>query len=322
MSSDAQKGVLPVVVVPCAVVLYVLYRYIMRPLYGNKTFEQRMNYFYTYASAALFGEVMFQAYPNATIPMIVHNTNATVASALSPAIGSSIPSMFFFIGFFVISTFYESLRIWHANPYQITTESNSEDIHYLVDRESNTMNDYFEADNTAPNLDVSEQRSKVEQDNAIAERRRYIAYITILLLSVTCVLEGFFLSYQTGNKWVIIVMFMLDKVMETLVVGVAMANALFHTQGKRYLYGAILWCFVVVSSTIPVLAGMTMQQAAIVVSHMAVGIFYAAAGACLFFICFLYTNIHLKKTDKVETLTRQAIWFLTASVAWVVGYFY
>lgn len=327
MYSDAQKGILPIVSVFCGVILALLYRYVKRPLYGNNTFEKRMNYLYTFTSAALFGEVMFQSYPNATIPMIVHDTNTTtISTALSPAIGSSIPSLFFAVGFFLISTFYESLRIWHENPYLVTNESNTSEVLYNVDPETSQMAEYFEADNTAPDLDTSQQRYRTIQDRIITQKRRYMAIVTILIMTVTCILEGFFLSYQSGNKWVIVVVYMIDKMMETVVVGVSMANALFHTttenQYNWYFIASLFWCLVVVCSTIPVLASMTMTTAASIVSHMAVGIFYAMAGACLFFICFIYTNIHLCKTDKTETLIRQVIWAATAAMAWIVGYFY
>lgn len=325
--TDAQKGLLPVVLVPCAILLFALYRYVKRPLFGNRGFEKRMDYFYSYVSAALLGEFLFQALPNATIPMMIVNTNATNITDVTPAVGSSIPSMFIMIGFFIMLTMQRYFRVWHDNPYFVTAENNSAEIHHVVDPESQETREYFEANlSFGDDSGISDQRVILNNETAELQKRRRLACITIFIMSVLCVLEGFFLVYQQGPRWVIVVVFVLDKLMETLVIAVVMCNAYFHATSERqynwYLIGSAIWCVVVILSTMPAVCDMTLGEATTVVSHIATGIFYALAGGFLFYIAFFYTSIHLRKTDGTETLVRQVIFAITAAVSWTIGFFY
>ena len=320
MFNDAQKGLFPVIIIPCGILCYIFYRFGKKPL-GIKTFANRMDYLYSLAAASLLGEFLFQALPNSTLPIPL---NATLASS-GPHVESSFSGIFIFLGFFMIFCYQKYSRVWHNNQYYVSPENSAMEIRNAIDTEKMEAVEYFQADSLGDD-NVSEQRLKLADETVELTKRRFVAFLTLFIMSLLCVLEGFFLVYEHGNGWVILLVFVLDKMLETCIVCIAMLHAFFHATSEKqynwYLAYAIWWCIVCCLSTIPVLVDMTQESATVVVTHAATAIFYAFACGVLFWIVLHYINIDQKKTDKRETNIRLCIFGITGAVSWVIGYFY
>ena len=294
--SDAQKAVLPLVIIPCALLCFILYRYGKRPIIGvNKTFEQRMDYLYALAACELLGEFMF---PN--------GGRTTYLNACT------------MLGFFIMFAIQKYSRVWHDNPNYVSPESTTVEIRSSLDPNRMEIVEYLQSDI----LDDSTGSDKVALLDETVEltKRRRICVLTVLIMSFLCILEGFFLR----NNWLVIGMFFVDKLMETTIVCISLLHSLMHCTSEGewnwYIILSVWWCVVCVCSTIS--ACTNNAQAAYIINHVATSIFYSLAGGVLFWIALYYTWIDQKKTDKKETSVRLAIFVAGASVSWVVGYFY
>lgn len=311
MYSDVQKGLLPLVCLPCLVVLYVLYRFAKRPLRGTRTFGDRMEPLYSFTAAALLGQFFFQAFPNATGPS---GTQLGV-----------VVSAFIVIGFFVMLCIQKCQRVSHDNPYYVSPELNAIEIRSAIDPETMEIVEYYH--NMDPDSEaVATDQLQLADEMAELKKRRRLCVLTVLVMAVLCVFEGFFLIYREptapGGGWTVLAFFMVDKVMESAVVSITMLHGYVHCQGQRqYLLVATGWTMVVILSTTPVLAGMTFTQCFVVVNHAATSIFYALAGGVLFWIALYYIWIDRKRVDKTDTIVRLVIFGVTSTVAWVTGYF-
>lgn len=310
MYSDVQKGlIVPLIVVPCLTAFYLLYRFGKKPIVGNGTFEDRMEPLYSYAAAALLGQFLFQALPNATGPS-------------GPQIGAFV-SLFVMVGFFVMLCIQKYQRVSHDNPYYISPENNSSCIVSSLDHEHVQLVEYFHATDLESD-DVARQRFQLSDEHAELQKRRRIHVLTVFIMIILCVLEGFFLMYRPAS-WKLFSFFILHKLMETGILGVSMLHALIHATTEReprwYLYTSLVWTAVCGVSTLPMLVDASYDVIFGIVNHLATSIFYALAGGILFWIALYYIWIDRKQVDKRDTVVRLVIFGVTAGVAWVVGYY-
>ncbi len=310
MYSAVAKGLLvPFIAVSALCILFLMYGFGKRPIIGNSTFEDRMELLYSFAAAALLGQFLFQALPNATGPS-------------GPQI-SAFVSLFVMIGFFVMLCVQKYQRVNHDNPYYISPENNSSCIVSSLDRDSVQLVEYFHATDLESD-DVARQRFQLSDERAELQKRRRIHVLSLLIMMILCVLEGLFLVYRP-QSYKTLLFFAFHKMMETLIIGVSMLHALIHATSERqprwYLYTSLLWTAVCVLSTLPMLVDAPYDAVFAIVNHLATNIFYALAGGVLFWIALYYIWIDRKQVDKRDTVFRLAIFGTTAAVAWVIGYY-
>lgn len=311
MYSDVQKGlIIPLIAFPSLLFLFVFYRIGKRPLYGSNMFGDRMELFYSYTAAALLGQFLFQALPNATGPS-------------GPQIGAFV-SLFVLVGFYVMLCIQKYQRVSHTNPHYVSPENNSIEINSLLDRESMEIVEYYHAvdlESESAALD----RLQLSDENAELRKRRRIFVLTLVILIILCILEGFFLVYKP-NTWLTWVFFIVDKYLETCVIGVSMLHSLIHATTEReprwYLYCSLIWVTIASLSTVPMIADMSYDAVYLMVNHLATSIFYALAGGVLFWIALYYIWIDRKRVDKQETVVRLVIFGITGGISWVVGFFF
>lgn len=321
--TDAQKGVLPLFVIPCAATLLALYRYGRKSLRGQQTFTSRLDYLYSFVAASIMGEFLFQAFPNSSLPMIAHNITH-IEPGQAP-VGSSVPSIFMMVGLFVMLCIQKYSRVWNDSPNYSGSNLAIVEIVSVIDPETFEILDVFQADGM-DNDHLGEQRMTLEDEHAELRKRGQLVLITMGICTVLCILEGFFLVYQHGNKWVILFVFWLDKLMETIVIGTSMLHAYYHAKSPRtrnwFFVGSFIWIVVMFLSTMPALLGLSRSQCTVVLTHLATSIFYALSGGILLYVSIYYLQIDMRRTDVKETLVRSALFAVTAITSWVVGYFY
>jgi zinc transporter ZupT len=215
-------------------------------------------------------------------------------------------------------------RVSNENPYYVAPELNSVEIRAIINPETVEFQDFYEALNLESER-TAEDRLKLADEIAELKKRRRVCILTIVILSILCIFEGFFLVYREpssiGGNWTIFVFFMLDKTVQSVVVGVSMLHAFFQAETKSYAAITVIWAVVCILSTVPALADMDWTMCFIMVNHLATGIFYALAGGFLLWIALYYVWIDRAKVDKVDTIYRLFIFGVVSVVCWVNGYF-
>lgn len=310
MYLEVQKGlIVPFIALPCLGLFYALYKFGKKPILGASTFEDRMEPLYSFAAAALLGQFLFQALPNATGPS-------------GPQIGVFV-SLFVMIGFFIMLCVQKYQRVSHENPYYVSPENNSACIVSSLDPSSMELVEYFHASDLESE-DVARQRFQLSDEHAELQKRRRIHVLTVIIMTVLCILEGFFFIYREAS-WKTYFFFIVHKFMETLIIGVSMLHALIHATAERehrwYLYTSLVWTAICACSTVPMLVGVSYDVVYGIVNHLATNIFYALAGGFLFWIALYYIWIDRKQVDKRDTVIRLAIFGVTGAVSWIVGYY-
>jgi len=307
---------LQIILLPCIVTMvtlivsYLLYKLGKKPLKSkNATFTDRMEVLYTFTAAALLGKFLFFSLPDATGP---------------DAPQSQIyVSGFAYLGFFIMICIQKYDRVSFQNPNYIAPESNSVDIKALLDTETMTIQEYVKMDNTTESVD---RVWTIQDEFAELKKRRLLCFISVFVMMFVCVLEGFFLIFKEpfaiGGSWVIFFFFIMDKLMETLIVNIVMLHAFVHAQEyNTFLIVSILWTLVAVGSLLPLIIQMTWQESYIVVTHLATRIFYALIGGFQLYIALYYVLIDRKKTDKRETILRLILFGLVGLMSFVCGVF-
>jgi hypothetical protein len=306
MFNDVQKSLLPLAIIPSAIICIIFYRYGKKGIFmDGETLEKRLFWCYPLISSLLLGEFFFQAIPNST-----GNT--------------SFISAFIVLGFFLVFCAQKFSRVWHDNPYYVSPESSYMEIHNAIDLRKMELVEYHHYN--LADEDVSNDGITLKDEITELKRRRFIARLTFLIMCIMCVLEGFFLLHSTWDPWIVIAFFVLDKLMESCIIAIGGLHAFLHAPTERqynwYILLAGIWCICVCCSTIPVLVGMSRDEALAIVNHTATQVFYALAGGVLFWIALYYICIDRRQTDKREMAVYLLIFGVGASISWVVGYFY
>lgn len=307
MFNDAQKSLLPLAVIPSGIICTLLYRYGKRGIFQEgDTLEKRLIWCYPLIASLVLGEFFFQAIPNST-----GNT--------------SFVSAFIMLGFFLVFCIQKLSRVWHDNPFYVSPEVTYLEIHNVIDLKSMKLGDYIYTEDILD--DVDNGRLTIQDEYVELKRRRFIAYLTFVIMCIMCILEGFFLLHSTWDPWIVTVFFILDKTMESCIVAIGGLHAFLHAPGELnqnwFIILACIWCMAVGCSTLPLITGtMDRPQALLVVNHTATQIFYALAGGVLFWIALYYVCIDQKRTEKREMSIYLIIFGVGAIISWTVGYFY
>ncbi len=311
MYSDIQKALLPLVTcITCSILFLLLYRFGKRPVRGTKSLDDRLELLYSYTAAAVFGNFLFQSFPNAIGP--------------SGSQVGVIAGAFTFVGFFIMLWIQKRQRVSHDNPYYVSPELNAIEIRSIVNNETMEMVDYYQACEL-DSESVAKDRLQLQDEMAELKKRRRICLLTVVILSVICIFEGFFLIYREptalGGTWSIFVFFVIHKMMESLIIGTSLLHSYTHTHIKTYLLYSMWWVFICIISTVPALTSMPWTDSFTMVNHLATSIFYALAGGVLFWIAMYYIWIDRRKVDQCDTTVRLIVFGVTGGVCWLVGFF-
>lgn len=311
MFSTLNAILLPIfVTILCSLIVFLMYRYGKRPLQGNTVFADRMQLFYTFVAANMLGKFLFFSLPDAIGP---------TASQKSVFISGLV-----YLGFFIMYIIFKYDRVNHENPNYVTPNDNAQDIRQILDRESMTITEYTSMDHLE-DPETAVQKFKQKDERAYLRRRTIIAIITLFIMTLTCILEGFFLifkeAFAIGGPWTIFVFFIIDKVLETLTISVVLLYAYFHGKKYRYWVASIFWIFICFSSTIPIMTQMSWMYSSEIVNHIATNIFYAFSAGCVFFIALYFIWIDKNRTTKKEVIIQIIVFFIGGIISWICGIF-
>lgn len=309
MFTELQLIIIPIILsFICPLVSYFLFRYGRKAL--TQSFEDKMELWYSYTAAGILGKFLFFSLPNATGPQY--------------GMQGAFVSGFVMIGFFVMLCIQKFNRFWNDNPHYVGPSTCSIEIRNLVDKDTLEIKEYFSADKLN-DLETANERFQLLDEKAELKKRRLIFYLTLVVMILTVIFEGFILIFREplvfGGSWVAVSFFVVDKIKETAIISIVALHAFIHTDKK--LFGGIFlgWTLCVVASCIPMMAKLSWEDAFTVVMHLATQVFYSLSGGVLFWIALYFVWMDKQKTDKCETTSRLVVFGVSASVSWVCGVF-
>jgi len=312
MYSAVEKALFPLVSIPCMLLLYLFYRL------GHKAprqkFNERIEPLYSFTASAIISKFLFQALPNATAP--------------SGAQIGALVSGFIMAGLFLMIVIQKCQRVSHINPYYTTPEHNFFEIRSIIDHDKMEVQEYFEAsDLDSPT--IAADRLTLQDELSELRKRRHIFGLLLFIMSFISILEGFFLVYAEsvvlGGSWAVFAFFILNKLIDSAVIGVALLHAYIHAKGERlwnwYRIAAVYWSVLAGLSTLPVMVGMQWTDSFSIINHLATSIFYAIAGGILLWLGLYFLSIDKRKTNKRENIVRLVIFAITAGLCCLIAFF-
>jgi hypothetical protein len=312
MFANIHNILLPIFVPIITIFIIFIMHFIGKlPLKGDKTFLDRMQTFYTFTGANLLGKFLFFSLPDAIGPSVSQK--------------SVFLSGLVFAGFFGMYVIFKLDRINHTNHNYLSPPTDtSMDIKHVLDRETMTIKEYISMNNL-DNVQTSMDRFQMDDEKSILRRRSIISITTLGVLSLTCVLEGFFLiykeAYAVGGSWSTFSFFLVDKIMETVTICTVMLYAMYHCKKYNYWVCATCWIIVAFCSTIPIMSGMTWQESYVIVNSLATNIFYAISAGCVFFLALYFIWIDKSRTNKKEIFIQILVFCASGTLSWMCGIF-
>lgn len=308
MYSELQKGLFPLVSILCMTVFYLLYRFGNTPIRGKRGFTERMALFYSFISSALWSKFLFQSLPNATGP-----SNSQV---------SVLVTGFIMIGFFIMLAIQKCQRIQGGNHVPEI------EIRSIIDHEKMELTEYYQL-TELESESVAPDRLQIQDEVIELRKRRRIAYLLLIVMSFLAVMEGFFIVYSEpaviGGGWAVFSFFFLNKMIDTIIVGVALLHGYIHVKVGRgrnmYLIVSLYWSIVCGLSPMPALLNMEWTESFKMVSHLATGIFYAFAGGFLLWLSVYYIWIDRRREDIRDVAKQLAVFAVTGAVCCIVAFF-
>ena len=309
MYSELQKGLFPLVSILCMTIFYLLYRFGNTPIRGKRGFTERMAFFYSFISSALWSKFLFQALPNATGP-----SNSQV---------SVLVTGFIMIGFFIMLSIQKCQRIRDGgNPLPPL------EIRSIIDHEKMELTEYYQL-NDLDSESVAPDRLQIQDEVLELRKRRQIAYLLIIIMSFLAIMEGFFVVYSEpaviGGGWSVFSFFFLNKMIDTGIVGVALLHGYLHVKVGRgrnaYLIVSLYWSIVSGLSPMPALLGMEWSESFKMVNHLATGIFYAFAGGFLLWLALYFIWIDGRREDVRDVAKQLVVFAITGALCCIVSFF-
>jgi len=277
--SAVEKGFLPVVFVPCALVFLLLYKFSKQPLRNEQSMASRMQYFYSMASAALLGEILFHVLPFLSQPF--------------PAT--------FGLGFVIILCV-ETLLPRLRSRNSLASSQPSVELMYSVDHEEVNIHERLVVDDCLDE-DYAEQANTMAQEKFELRKRRTIVVVFLLTFIPFVLLDGFYFSaFMSFNSILQLVAFYLDRLLQTLAVAVLMIHAFFHgtkkSQWPWYLLVSIVWCLVCALTAIPAITGYNFL--AQTPSYVGINMFYSLFGGILLWMAFYLNSLVQQQQQKFD----------------------
>lgn len=291
------------------IICYIFFRY-GKSAIASPSFEDKMELLYTYIAAGLLGKFLFFSLPNATGP------NHTITGAFVSA--------FIMIGFYVMFCIQKYNRVWYDNPYYTGPERGITEIRNIINKETCEIQEYYNAERLN-DVETGQERLTLVDEKAEIRKRRLYFYLTIFILMLTLMFEGFFFVFREpfgiGGSWPVCIFFVIDKLKETAIISIIAVHAYIHTSKQWYVFCMTCWITAVLCSCIPMMVQMAWEKSFIVTTHLATQIFYSLSGGILFWIALYFVFIDRQKTDKCETSTRLIVFGGSAAISWLCGVF-
>jgi zinc transporter ZupT len=311
----AQKVSLPFVIIPCGLILLLAYKHGRARLRGKETIDSRIINVYSAVAGGMLGIFFFHTLPNSTIQVLTSNY--------------SIMSVFIFLGFFTMLCIQKCARVTNENEYYTSPTPAAQEIRHVIDAETVTQNDYYEAselDTPAFSVDMWELTDETKE----IKRRKTVGFVFFLVLVFESILEGFFLVYNAdivlGGIPVLILMFYINRLIQTFILAIVMIHGMYHVNGEKirsnmFFMMSLVWLTTCGISTVPVLIDMEKYTALLVLSNPWTSFIYATAGGILFWIALYFVWIDRKYTNKRDTIIRLILFAAVAMLTFMTGFF-
>ncbi|MDB9801218.1 hypothetical protein OAB94_02450 [Flavobacteriaceae bacterium] len=211
-------------------------------------------------------------------------------------------------------------RVWQVNQY--TTIASSSEIYDFIDRDNVQVKTFLVEDDLSDDQ-IPMNHENIQNQMGELKKRRTLVVILLLTLFFIAVVEGLHLANinATQNLWVIVLMYFVNKMSQTMVISVAMIHAFFHglESGRWpwYLIISILWLITVSVATIPALTNFI----GVVQDFPALMVFYGFAAGILLWMAFYFIEIDRPKTTMKRTIIRIAIFFAPVATAYMTSFF-
>jgi len=168
-------------------------------------------------------------------------------------------------------------------------------------------------DLTSPEIPEETRRVTLEM-NELRKRRKIAALLTAMMLC-TAIVEGFILA---RGETVIVVMFYIAKMLQTLALMVAFVHAFFHAmeQGSApwYFILSVTWCVTIGLSTLPAL--LDFQGSAYAALP-----FYALAAGIILWVTQYFIFIDRTENNMRRTVARLVVFGVVFVFSWVTSFF-
>lgn len=314
MFTEVQRGLFPIVSIPCMILFYQMFKFGKRSLIGSQLLEDRLDPFYSYLGSSLLAQFLFQVLPNATGPMGIQT--------------SVLISLTIMIGFYIITIIVQRMRLHQSNHNYVAPEYNSLSIVSLLDRQSMEIKEYLNVIDPEA-ADTADNRLTLADEAAEIRKRRKLTGILMLIMTFMCTMEGFYIVYREpttmGGPWLCLILYWVQKLLQTMSVSIMMIHALFQCNPRRrpnlYVIGSIFWTCVVIGSTMPAVVEMSFTEVFAMVNHIATSMCYAFAGGVLLFFAYYYIAMDRKRVDSCDLTIRQLVFLGAWIVPWVVEFF-
>lgn len=304
--NQVQRGIFPLVIIPCGIILFVLHKIGKLRLNGETRWGERVDWITGAASGALFGQFIFHAWP-------------TVSSDIA------IVPLCVFGGFFGMICFQKLERLVKHKSELLSVE-----LYDIIDNDTIQEKAVYSPDSLADEH-IPEEIVRVGMQNGELWRRRCITWILIVTLSLLALAEGVYFCFHAADDngtplGAKIALYWINKCVETYVVGSAMLFSVFHgrEERKRSWFGpvSLVWCVAVVTgSTLFAAAGLTWDQAVQVVMHPATTVVYGVCAGIIGWTAMYFCFIDVRRTTWKKTLVRLGLFGGMAGISCVTGVF-
>jgi hypothetical protein len=161
-------------------------------------------------------------------------------------------------------------------------------------------------------------------------RRQWVLGIVLATFAVICVMDGLLLVYRDplneAAVAAVITCYYVNGVFLTLAVYGAMIHAEFHIEEERrsrIVWCAVvgsLWCVCLVSSAIPVLAGITVAAAQAIVNNRVMLAFYGFSCGCVLNRCVYFYAFQLEQPGARQSVLGVLVLFVAVGQSIATGF--
>jgi hypothetical protein len=320
--NDVQKTFLSLVVIPCTIVCFFLYKYAKKRLVGTSDNQaKRMEKWYAILAGGTLGQFFCHTLRKGLV-------DTGIIASGSGAIGYNFLIGFVLLAFFILYSIDKYSLVWNNNPYHNLSGSLSRGTEHILDRDNIEEARYHES------IDVTSQDFAIHSFQVMDEvrlikirRRRAIMFYILMLILV--MIEGVYLVYRQevamGGPPTLVAVYWIDKIMESIILSAILIHGNFHAmaEGKHKWFWVLcgIWCFAVLCSTIPALLGLTTEQVAPWVEWWFTGIVHAIAGGVLFYNSIYFIFLNRPGADRKETCASIFLSVGACTIAFITGIF-
>ena len=302
----SQLAALPLAALVPAIAWYAMYKFSMRYIPKNRTKRYTMMYVNGAVAGFLLGSVLAHVLPNCIL-----GTN------------QEVKFLFVGIGSIFIAAMYKGHRVMVQASWGDSGDPDEEPTAHQ-DSETQFESDYIQID-TSQSLDA--QLITPMNHTNIIHRRRTVKTVLFVSYLFVLMMEGLMLvvNPRQASPPSLIASYYVYKTVETI----AMAGYCIHADDtrrsqsnlKRHTYAvlAVVWCLVLVLSSIPALANVDPIMATNAIEHLALGSFYALFGGMILYVSFEFISLNTRKVERIETVLFLVCVCLSFGISWATG---